>query len=287
MYDFQNKLEITPVQSINVTEEVEEEPPTEEDQSLFSKLSEIEKCVKRTEKELQAFIVGSNANSSLATSNPPSSIATEDSTRLLDDQVIASALAAPEAEAEEEGASMTLPLKKRINEMMEGFKEMEDSPKITTPIHEKPQSKSSIFQLLPQLVQSVSEHLTTPSAPPIAGSNDPTDDDFAELVNWQKANISSQNDNIVLMDDGRTLTQDEAKPKCPVCEETFEPGQVAELQHHVDAHLVTDLYCPVCDGHFNVSQRTEYQEHVQVSSNAFSNDCNLAKEIAFAESLQK
>merc|ERR1712061_438469 len=84
-------------------------------------------------------------------------------------------------------------------------------------------------------------------------------DQFTDLVNWQKASIVSTStvteEGIVLTDDGRTMTEEEAKPKCPICEETFDIDDVTALEMHVEAHLTTNLFCPVCNAAFGVDSR--------------------------------
>ena len=93
-------------------------------------------------------------------------------------------------------------------------------------------------------------------------------DQFTDLVNLQKASIASSvtEEGIVLTDDGRTLTKEEARPKCPICEEVFDAHNVETLEEHVEAHLNSKLYCPVCNAEFKVEKRDSYQTHVQVST---------------------
>jgi uncharacterized C2H2 Zn-finger protein len=90
-------------------------------------------------------------------------------------------------------------------------------------------------------------------------------DQCTDLVNWQKASIVSSvtEDGVVLTDDGRTMTEEEARPKCPICEEVFEVDDVKTLEMHVEAHLATNLYCPICNAAFAVEHRDNYQNHVQ------------------------
>ena len=71
---------------------------------------------------------------------------------------------------------------------------------------------------------------------------------------------------LVLTDDGRTMTEEEARPKCPICEETFDVDDVKTLEMHVEAHLATNLYCPVCNASFGIDKRQDYQNHVQVKT---------------------
>merc|ERR1712029_1105107 len=67
-------------------------------------------------------------------------------------------------------------------------------------------------------------------------------DQFSDLVNWAKGNIvssiSSAN-GVVLTDDGRTLTEEEAQPNCPICGEDFKKDEVKALEIHIDAHLAS------------------------------------------------
>ena len=60
------------------------------------------------------------------------------------------------------------------------------------------------------------------------------------------------------------MTEAEARPKCPICEEMFEVDDVKSLEMHVEAHLATNLYCPICNAGFAVEERENYQNHVQV-----------------------
>jgi hypothetical protein len=60
------------------------------------------------------------------------------------------------------------------------------------------------------------------------------------------------------------MTEEEAKPRCPICEETFDVDDVKTLEMHVEAHLATNLYCPVCNAAFGIDKRENYQNHVQV-----------------------
>ena len=71
---------------------------------------------------------------------------------------------------------------------------------------------------------------------------------------------------LVLTDDGRTMTEEEARPKCPICDETFDVDDVKTLEMHVEAHLATNLYCPVCNAAFGIDKRQDYQNHVQVKT---------------------
>ena len=71
---------------------------------------------------------------------------------------------------------------------------------------------------------------------------------------------------LVLTDDGRTMTEEEARPKCPICDETFDVDDVKTLEMHVEAHLATNLYCPVCNASFGIDKRQDYQNHVQVKT---------------------
>ena len=62
------------------------------------------------------------------------------------------------------------------------------------------------------------------------------------------------------------MTEEEAKPRCPICEETFDVDDVKTLEMHVEAHLATNLYCPVCNAAFGIDKRENYQNHVQVKT---------------------
>ena len=68
------------------------------------------------------------------------------------------------------------------------------------------------------------------------------------------------------------LTEEEAKPTCPICSETFQIGQIKALELHVDSHLTSNLYCPVCNASFEVAKREDYQNHVQVCTQLISAD---------------
>ena len=62
------------------------------------------------------------------------------------------------------------------------------------------------------------------------------------------------------------MTEEEARPKCPICDETFDVDDVKTLEMHVEAHLATNLYCPVCNASFGIDKRENYQNHVQVKT---------------------
>merc|ERR1711971_247706 len=327
---------------------------TEKD-SVMSKLSEIEATVKQTQKEMQEFINISQGNSATQSETQSvrshdsstftdSSLTTNDSRRLMDYQVIQQALHEPHVDHQPDTASTCAadlsglsPLKRRLNQMMDGFREIEDSPKIqqvytgtrpkskestptnivstwvnsviptappineeaaaddvildvvktTSPLIER--SQNVLFKFLPQLSQSVfgnleetmmlkpcsasatPEEATTERDIPIIVQEQPKNfvnedqDQFTDLVNWQKASIVSTvtEEGIVLTDDGRTMTEEEARPKCPICEETFDVDDVKTLEMHVEAHLATNLYCPVCNAAFGIDKRQDYQNHVQ------------------------
>merc|ERR1711971_51961 len=314
----------------------------EEKNSVMSKLSEIEATVKQTQKEMQEFINFSQANSVAqseiqsvkshdSSTFTDSSLATNDSRRLMDYQVIQQALHEPHVDHQPDTASTCAadlsglsPLKRRLNQMMDGFREIEDSPKIqqvytgtkpkskestptniiptapptndeaaaddvildvvktTSPLIER--SQNVLFKFLPQLSQSVFGNLEEtmmlkPCSALVAASNEDLkvvqeqpknvkiedQDQFTDLVNWQKASIANSvtEEGIVLTDDGRTMMEEEARPKCPICEEMFEVDDVKSLEMHVEAHLATNLYCPICNAAFGVEQRQDYQNHVQ------------------------
>jgi len=192
---------------------------------------------------------------------------------------------------------MASPLKKRFGEVMEGFRELEDAPQnhgarpkmsASTPepqatFDNEEQPVGSLFKLLPQISQSVfgllpassseepEQHGPKPSAPieEQPRSNEESDQ-FSGLVNWAKGNIvssiSSAN-GVVLTDDGRTMTEEEAhQPNCPICGEDFKRDEVKALELHIDAHLASSLYCPICNIAFDVSKRDQYQQHVEVTT---------------------
>jgi hypothetical protein len=326
-----------------------------EENSVMSKLSEIEATVKQTQKEMQEYINFSQANSATqseiqsvrshdSSTFTDSSLTTNDSRRLMDYQVIQQALHEPHVDHQPDTASTCAadlsglsPLKRRLNQMMDGFREIEDSPKIqqvytgtkpkskestptnivstwvnsviptapptndeaaaddvildvvktTSPLIER--SQNVLFKFLPQLSQSVFGNLEeTMMLKPCSASATPEEatperdipivvqeqpkifvnedqDQFTDLVNWQKASIVSTvtEEGIVLTDDGRTMTEEEAKPRCPICEETFDVDDVKTLEMHVEAHLATNLYCPVCNAAFGIDKRENYQNHVQ------------------------
>merc|ERR1719361_2359409 len=170
---------------------------------------------------------------------------------------------------------MASPIKKGFNQVMNGFKEI-DQPIYTgaraktsqaTPVEEPimARSQSSLFQLIPQLSQSVFGSMrpdqklfgqaaqedntinANPSAPIEEQPRSQDHDEFSELVNWAKGSISSSSttstttSQVVLTDDGRTMTEEEAKPTCPICSETFQIGQIKALELHVDSHLLGDF----------------------------------------------
>ena len=106
------------------TKTEEPEPTESEPDSLFGKLSEIERTVKENHRVLQDFIKSQTPTSSEAPmSRDFSSLSTDDSRRLLDDQVIQNALNQPDVET-------LSPLKQRFSQVMDGFRQIEDSPKI-------------------------------------------------------------------------------------------------------------------------------------------------------------
>ena len=135
-----------------------------------------------------------------------------------------------------------------------------------------------MFKLLPQLSQSVFGLLPTSEDQENAGAkpsapieeqprSQEESDQFSDLVNWAKGSIVStisSGNGVILTDDGRTLTEEESQPKCPICSETFERDQVKALEIHIDGHLTSSLYCPLCNIAFDVSKRDQYQRHVEV-----------------------
>ena len=274
--------------------------------SLHSKVLNIERTVKQTQEEMRQLLGGkSSESSSNFDLESCTSVDTNDSRRLLESQVIHNALNEPDAEVEttsgnkelEKLGKMASPLKKRFGEVMEGFRELEDAPQnhgarpkmsASTPepqatFDNEEQPVGSLFKLLPQISQSVFGLLpassseepeqdgTKPSAPieEQPRSNEESDQ-FSDLVNWAKGNIvssiSSAN-GVVLTDDGRTMTEEEAhQPNCPICGEDFKRDEVKALELHIDAHLASSLYCPICNIAFDVSKRDQYQQHVEVTT---------------------
>jgi len=129
-------------------------------------LSEIEQTVKQTQRDMQQFITSSRSHSLSESEvqsmrSQPSSLGTNDSRRLMDDHVIDQALHLRDVEHHQTDAatasaadlSSLSPLKRRLSQMMDGFREIEDSPKIYTGT--RPKSKES------------TPTNTIPSAPPI------------------------------------------------------------------------------------------------------------------------
>ena len=270
---------------------------------------EIEQTVKQTQSDMKEFIHQSKTSSpariaDLESFKSESSMVSDDSRRLLEDNVIRSQLTLTEPDHDIDLSALaslrqSSPIGKMMmiqNDMMEGFKEIEDSPKIYTggarpktrevspTLIDQPELGTSsqsngLFQFLPQLSKSVfgspqeeaSEELLIQPSAPIEDQPRPRsteeDDQFSELVDWAKGSIVSGQDGIVLTDDGRTMTEDEAKPKCPICSELFEVGEVKALEIHVDSHLATNLYCPICNISFEVDKREAFQAHVQVCFN--------------------
>ena len=282
--------------------------------SLHTKVLDIERTVKQTQEEMRQYLGGKSSDSS---SNfdleSYTSVDTNDSRRLLESQVIHNALNEPDSaevpevdtcsgnkELEKLG-KMASPLKKRIGEVMEGFRELEDAPqnhgarpkmRASTPepqatvFDNEEQPVGSLFKLLPQISQSVfgllpaasssdepEQHGTKPSAPieEQPRSNEESDQ-FSDLVNWAKGSlvgsISSAN-GVVLTDDGRTMTEEESQPNCPICGEGFKRDEVKALEIHIDGHLASSLYCPICNIAFDVSKRDQYQQHVEVTTILF------------------
>ena len=267
--------------------------------SLHSKVLDIERTVKQTQEEMRHYLGKSSEESSTRSGTDLesyTSVDTNDSRRLLESQVIHNALNEPDTEVScqdqnqelEKLGKMASPLKKRLSEVMEGFKELEDAPqnhgarpKIRTPEPES-NEQPSLFKLLPQISQSVFGGLLPvpqteeqgdlqgpkPSAPieEQPRSNEESDQ-FSDLVNWAKGSIVSSisSNGVVLTDDGRTLTEEESKPNCPICGETFKRDEVRALEIHIDGHLASSLYCPLCNIAFDVSKRDQYQQHVEVT----------------------
>ena len=102
--------------------------------SLFVKVLEIERTVKQTQEEMREYIGKSSECSSskdlesLATLSE-ASLATNDSRRLLEPQVIHNALHEPDTtETEEPAKTLASPIKKRIGQVMDGFRALEDAP---------------------------------------------------------------------------------------------------------------------------------------------------------------
>ena len=161
----------------------------------------------------------------------------------------------------------------------------QEEPKYHQPQPLFERSQNVLLQFLPQFSQSIfykpEENKTneqtkeqTEQTEEKTKDQQEEEDQFKELVNWQKASIMScssvNEDGVVITDDGRTFTEEEAQPKCPICGISFELGQVKALELHVDGHLATSLYCPVCNKPFKVSESEAYQNHVQVLKNSIS-----------------
>merc|ERR1711971_426944 len=161
---------------------------TEKD-SVMSKLSEIEATVKQTQKEMQEFINISQGNSATQSETQSvrshdsstftdSSLTTNDSRRLMDYQVIQQALHEPHVDHQPDTASTCAadlsglsPLKRRLNQMMDGFREIEDSPKIQQVYTgTKPKSKESTPTNI------------IPIAPPINNEEAAEDDVILDVV---------------------------------------------------------------------------------------------------------
>ena len=139
-----------------------------------------------------------------------------------------------------------------------------------TPIREQPSSRGEMPEpLMPEILNSrvrVEEEVAS--------------SDFSDLVNWARGNLACTNmavtnndaftedsDNkevIIITDDGRTLTREESRLKCPICTDSFGHDEVRALELHVDQHLATNLGCPVCHASFKVQERAAYEAHVQV-----------------------
>ena len=141
-----------------------------------------------------------------------------------------------------------------------------------TPIREQPSSRGEMPEpLVPEILTSrvrVEEEVAS--------------SDFSDLVNWARGNLACTNmaintnndaftedsDNkevIIITDDGRTLTREESRLKCPICTDSFGHDEVRALELHVDQHLATNLGCPVCHASFKVQERAAYEAHVQVT----------------------
>ena len=207
-------------------------------------------------------------------------MSSNDSRRLMDDRVIQSALNEPE-----QGQTKS-PFKK----IMDGFQDIDTSPSNHEDQGFAGASNGGLFNLFPNLVRSMSEHfepltrLQMSPEPTWTSQNEQSlqgacermasNQDFSDLVSWQKANIASlatTEDEVVLTDDGKAITIEKVKPKCPICQETFEHDDQNALLVHVDGHLASNLYCPMCSQGFDAAtKREEYQKHVQVISSFLS-----------------
>ena len=99
-------------------------------QSIEIKLEQIEKMVKETRTEMKEFMSKSTIGSLTSTSEYiPSDemMSSSDSRHMLDDNVIHSRMVLNEPDNDDLHA-LTKPLKKKICQVMEGFKQLEDSP---------------------------------------------------------------------------------------------------------------------------------------------------------------
>ena len=102
--------------------------------SLFAKVLEIERTVKQTQEEMREYIgksseSGSTKDLESLTTLSEASLATNDSRRMLEPQVIHNALHEPDnTETEEPTKTLASPIKKRIGQVMDGFRALEDAP---------------------------------------------------------------------------------------------------------------------------------------------------------------
>jgi hypothetical protein len=127
-------------------------------------------------------------------------------------------------------------------------------PKRSSPIQEQPRQMPE--PLIPEIVRN----------PWKTGALTNEDDlDLSNLVSWAAGSLkTTHNGDVVITDDGRTMTVEEASLGCPICEVKFQVGEVKALELHVDGHLASRLYCPLCNQEFALTARDEFQGHVQV-----------------------
>lgn len=274
--------------------------------SIETKLDEIAHAVQATRSEMRQFLTKSEISSAASIENDSvaSSFTTTESMKLLDQNMINSELELTrkiregnEAKAEAAAAkSIWLPMetpspiREKINDVIEGFKELEDGPQNHGGARPRPRPKSSrdgsplnsFCQFLPQITGSmfsalrgpeVEAKMAAPLVPEVVGSPK-EDSEFSDLVSWAKGSIGTpmQRDSMVITDDGRILTMEETMLKCPICGEKFDKDQVKSLELHVEAHLASNLHCPVCQEAFELTDRKNYEEHVQVCLFLFSQE---------------
>ncbi len=90
------------------------------------------------------------------------------------------------------------------------------------PLPPRSRSQQMPAPLVPEVVTSSSSASSASSSQ----ENKTAEEDFSDLVNWATGTIANENNkskrqSIVLTDDGRTLTEDEATLSCPICDKKF------------------------------------------------------------------